>query len=97
MSLKTQSEVTRLIDYFGSVRFTALELGVSTSAVYEWEHGKGMPPGRAIQIEAITGGEFKAVDLYDIEKANLRSLRALEAAKRGVGIGQPKNIDPVRK
>ena len=47
----------------------SLMLGVSRQAVNSWLDSVDIPPLRALQIEYITAGEFKALDL--IEAKNL--------------------------
>jgi len=52
-----------LFEFFGSQNKLAGALDVSTSAICFWK-GKGfIPPGNAVEIERITKGKFKAVDL----------------------------------
>ena len=41
-------------------------LGVSRQAVDEWD--QNLPPLRAIQVEYITGGKFKAIELINQKK-----------------------------
>lgn len=53
----------KLIDYFGSQNKLAGTLDVSSVAVGYWFKEKKIPPYRAIQIERLTEGEFKAQDL----------------------------------
>lgn len=53
----------RLIEHFGTQADIALALGVSFGAVSQWVSAGGMPPKRAIQIERLTKGEFKATEL----------------------------------
>lgn len=48
--------------YFGSQSELARRLNISPAAVTQWLVD-GVPPGRAIEIEKMTGGKFKAVDL----------------------------------
>lgn len=48
--------------YFGSQSELARRLSISPAAVTQWLVD-GVPPGRAIEIEKMTGGKFKAVDL----------------------------------
>lgn len=50
-----------IVAHFGSVAETAQALGCTTQAVYYWR--TRIPRGRALQIEAITRGKLKAVDL----------------------------------
>ena len=51
-----------LFDYFGSANRFAGALDVTTQAVVHWQK-RGIPARVAIQIEQITGGRFKAIDL----------------------------------
>lgn len=48
--------------HFGSQSALARMLGVSAAAVAQW-CVEGVPPARAIQIEKLTDGKFKAVDI----------------------------------
>lgn len=52
-----------LIDYFGSQYRLAKALGVTKSAVSQWFTDGQIPPARAIQIEELSNGKFKAVEL----------------------------------
>jgi len=52
----------KLISHFGSHSNLARALGVTRVAVTLWGT-EGIPATRAIQIERITGGKFKAVDI----------------------------------
>ena len=51
-----------LIEYFGTQAEVARRLKVDPAAVSQWGNN-GIPPRRAIQIELITDGEIKAIDL----------------------------------
>jgi len=53
--------VRELIDYFGGISKMARTLGCTTQAIYAW--GETIPRGRAYEIEVLTKGEVKAVDL----------------------------------
>ena len=52
-----------IIKWFGSQVELARNLGVTQAAVAQWVADEKVPPYRAIQIERITDGEFKAVDI----------------------------------
>lgn len=56
-----------VIKYFGSQAALAELLGVTQVAVHFWIKEDALPPRRAIQIENMTGGVFKAADLVDGE------------------------------
>ena len=56
-----------LIIHFGSLANMARALGVTRVAVSLWGVD-GIPPQRAIQIERVTGGKFKAVDIEGAKK-----------------------------
>jgi hypothetical protein len=43
----------------------AYALGLTRSALYQW---KKIPQGRAFEIQILTGGKFKAVDLLAANK-----------------------------
>lgn len=51
-----------IIEWFGSKSAMAKALGVSRAAVSQWI-AEGIPAARAIQIEALTEGKFKAVTI----------------------------------
>ena len=52
-----------LIEYFGSQKKLANALKVDRAAVCQWVSAGVVPPLRAIQIEEMTNGDFKARDL----------------------------------
>lgn len=52
-----------LIEHFGSQNKLAGELDVTSVAVNQWFKAQAIPAYRAIQIEAMTQGKFKAKDL----------------------------------
>ena len=56
-----------LIKYFGNQAALADVLGVTQVAVHFWVKEDALPPLRAIQIENMTNGLFKASDLVDSE------------------------------
>lgn len=56
-------EIKRLIGFYGSRTRLARALGVHRVAVTQWCDLGGLPPKRAIQVEVLTDGEFKAVDI----------------------------------
>ena len=53
--------------HFGSQSALARRLGISPAAIAQWLVD-GVPPARAIEIEKITDGKFKAVDLVGATK-----------------------------
>jgi DNA-binding transcriptional regulator YdaS (Cro superfamily) len=55
--------VDKLIEHFVSQSGLARALKVDPAAVSQWLSAGRIPPRRAIEIEMITGGKFKAVDL----------------------------------
>lgn len=56
-------EFENVIKHFGNQSKLALALGVTRQAVALWKADGSIPPGNAVQIERLTKGEFKAVDL----------------------------------
>jgi DNA-binding transcriptional regulator YdaS (Cro superfamily) len=56
----------KIISHFGSHANLARALGVSRVAVTLWRK-EGIPAQRAIEIEKITGGKFKAVDIQGVK------------------------------
>lgn len=59
----------KIIEYFGGTNKMARTLGVSHPAVCQWAVN-GIPAARAIQIEALTDGKFKAIEIVKIEGSN---------------------------
>ena len=55
--------INEIIRRFGSQVELARQLGVTQAAVAQWVSDEKVPPYRAIQIERITDGQFKAVDI----------------------------------
>ena len=55
--------INEIIRRFGSQVELARQLGVTQAAVAQWVSDERVPPYRAIQIERITDGQFKAVDI----------------------------------
>jgi DNA-binding transcriptional regulator YdaS (Cro superfamily) len=54
--------INKVIMYFGSQSALAIALGVTEGAVSQWVSSGVIPPARAVQIERITDGKFKAID-----------------------------------
>lgn len=52
----------KIIDFFGSRSELARRLAVAPAAVTQWA-SDGLPPARAIEIEQISEGHFKAVEI----------------------------------
>lgn len=55
-------KLDEVVDYFGSQVKLADALGVTQGAVSQWMSKGGLPAVRAVQIERLTDGKFKAVD-----------------------------------
>jgi len=54
--------LNKIFEHFGSAKALADELGISQSAVSQWQE-TGIPPTRAIEIERLTGGKIKAIEI----------------------------------
>ncbi|MDX1486601.1 MAG: Cro/CI family transcriptional regulator [Acidiferrobacterales bacterium] len=52
-----------VVDHFGGKAALAEALGVTRPAVSQWIAAGALPPFRAVQVERITKGAFRAVDL----------------------------------
>ena len=52
--------VKTIVEYFGGVAETARLLDVSQPAVSQWLKHNRIPPARAVQIEVLSNGKFKA-------------------------------------
>ena len=59
----------KIINHFGGINKLAVALGVSHPAVCQWAVN-GIPAARAIQIEVLTRGKFKAIEIVKIEGSN---------------------------
>ena len=55
--------IRKIIMHFGGTTATATALGVAPSAVSQWIKEARIPPQRAIEIETLTEGTFRAVDI----------------------------------
>lgn len=55
--------IEKAVEHFGSQAKMAEALNVSRAAVSHWLRAEAFPPARAIQIEAMTAGAIKALDL----------------------------------
>lgn len=58
----------QIIEWAGTQTTLARLLGVTRGAVSQWRTA-GIPPGRAVQIERLTGGKFKAAQIARQEAA----------------------------
>ena len=58
--------IKKIILHFGSIAATARALGVAPAAVSQWVANGRIPPQRAIEIEQLTKGKFKAIDINRI-------------------------------
>lgn len=56
--------LNKIFEHFGSAKALADELGISQSAVSQWQV-TGIPPTRAIEIERITDGKIKAIEIME--------------------------------
>lgn len=59
--------VKEVIDFMGGTVETARKLGVHPAAVSQWIASGAIPPKRAIQIERITQGALRAIDIMGEE------------------------------
>jgi len=60
---KISNIVIEIADEFGGRTNLADQLGVTPQAISPWINDNAFPPARALQIEQLTGGKFKAVNL----------------------------------
>lgn len=56
----------QIVAFFGSRSEMARRLNVDRAAVTQWSKD-GLPPLRAIEIELISYGKFKAVDIAGVK------------------------------
>lgn len=52
----------KAIKYMGGRKALADALGLTVMAVHQWE-SRRVPPERAVQIERLTGGKVRRIDL----------------------------------
>lgn len=57
------TKIEEAIEFFGGRNRLAGLLDVSSVAVHWWVKENKLPPYRAIQIEELSGGKFKAKEL----------------------------------
>ena len=57
------TRLEKLVLHYGSQVEIAKALDVTEGAVSQWVSTGGLPAKRAIMIEKLTGGKFKAVDI----------------------------------
>lgn len=55
--------IDEILIHFGGAAMLAKALKVSPPAVSQWVNSGDIPPFRAIEIELLTGGKFRAVDI----------------------------------
>lgn len=65
---KKSTPFEELYAYLGKTVKMAEALGVTSSAVSQWRSIGGLPAGRAIQVELLTKGKFRAVDVVDMSE-----------------------------
>lgn len=56
-------KIDEVIKWFGNQSETARALGVSPQAVFQWVQEGSFPASRALQIERLSVGKFKAIEL----------------------------------
>lgn len=59
-------DIEKVIEHFGGPQETCLALGVTKGAISQWRTD-GVPELRQFQIEALTGGRFKAERRREVE------------------------------
>lgn len=65
--------IKQIVFDLGGVAVTSRLLGVSQPAVSQWLREGRVPPARAVQIEALTGGRFKAAAM--LKYGGIRELK----------------------
>lgn len=54
--------IDEIVEFFGGQTKLALLLGIDKAAISNWRK-EGIPPLRAIEIEKLSDGKFKAVSI----------------------------------
>lgn len=62
----------QIINYFGDATKMAQAMGVSRQAVTFWEKA-GFPARKAVELEILTEGKFKAVEVTGCKRASMLS------------------------
>ena len=60
------SKIDEVIKWFGNQSEMARALGVSPQAVFQWVQEGSFPAGRALQIERLSAGKFKAIEISGV-------------------------------
>lgn len=60
-----EEKLSELKEFFGSYTKLGLSIGVTPQAVNEWRVKGKIPAGAAVEIERVSKGHFKAVNLAD--------------------------------
>lgn len=61
--------IQKIVEWFGSQSEMARQLRVDRSAVTHWVNSGALPPKRAIEVEKLSNGLFKAVEIMEAEDA----------------------------
>ena len=56
-----------VIKHFGGTRAFMRLMGVSKMAISKWRKEGCLPPARALQVEHLSGGKFKASRLVSVD------------------------------
>lgn len=67
--------IKKIIKHFGGLRATARALHVAHPSVVIWQRNGIVPPRRAIEIEIITKGKFRAIDIYRSNRGDESSVK----------------------
>lgn len=55
----------QVVQHFGNKARLAEAIGVTRQAVNSWKNDGFIPAGSAVEIERITDGKFRAIDLVE--------------------------------
>ena len=59
-----EQNVADVVNYFGGRKEMARQLGVTLPAIYYWLQRGWMPANQCIKVEQLSGGKFKATELF---------------------------------
>lgn len=63
-----QHDIESVIERFGGRAALAKALDITPANISQWRAMRRIPPAKAIEIERLTGGDIRAVDLVGVRQ-----------------------------